>query len=122
MQEVAGASREEADRLPHDKVVGPQIALSQVRCSILVKGRATEAKENRGGDTALFVNRLNHETKPRPDGFFKKVAKKRERLGRKTMPPAGLAMQVVEIQDRLEALRDPDAEIALFGLANGAPD
>src|SRR4029453_16910279 len=79
-------------------------------------------EEDRSGDWTRLVPCKDNETEARPDDMLVDVQEKRRRLRRKTVAPAGLNMQRVEIDNSLAVAYDYYAHAAAFCFANGPAD
>src|SRR4029453_1250430 len=84
---------------PHNKIIGAQCLKSFIRSAVLIKGVLSKVEENCGSYWARPMLRENNETETAVYDMLVDVQEERQRLRRKTVPPACLRMKVVKIID-----------------------
>jgi hypothetical protein len=118
MQLLRAISRQKLNALPHDKIVGAQFLKSFVGSAIFINGVLSKAEENRGGYWARPTLRENNETETAVYEMLVDVQEKRDRLRRKTVPPAGLNMKVVKLINGRAIADDYCSHVIAFGFPN----
>ena len=120
MQLLCAVARQKLNALPHDKIVGAQFLKSFIGSAVFIKGVLSKAEENRGGYWARPMLRENNETETAVYDMLVDVQEKRDRLRRKTVPPAGLNMKVVKIINGRAIADDYCSYVTAFGFPNRA--
>ena len=120
MQLLCAVAHQKLNALPHDKIVGAQVLKSFIGSAVLIKSVLSKAEEDRSGNWTRPPLRENNETETAAYEMLVDVQEKRDRLRRKTVPPAGLNMKVVKIINGRAIADDYCSHVTAFGFPNRA--
>ena len=110
--------RQKLNALPHHEIIRSEFLKSFVRSTVLINGVPSETEEDRGGYWARPMLRENNETETAVYEMLVDVQEKRDRLRRKTVPPAGLNMKVVKLINGGAIADDYCSHVTAFGFPN----